>query len=395
MLNLARKELTVEDALAEALLAAESGELGDTARLQQRRPARASLSFACRAPRLYPLRDHEGFFQAGACPGDDAAPTSAPSRRGGSAGVQIGWISAACRGAALAPRLRLEPQGAHRRRGIARRPDPCAPTTRGSSSSITWEHAPRSRARSLLEAALLLPAAAARRLTARDARHAVCTLYGRMLAGVEPSCLPCLLLKPAGVAARAEKAEGRPWIHKLDIEGVKSVKARATWKSKIPPSRRRAGSPLSPKHYLDPFAIDVDKKRIEAYYAAHGYFFARVTTAEVKPTKGGKAVDIRLVVDEGPATKINDLVVDGLDPIGPEAQKLHRRLKLQLPKGMVFDEDKYPRAEGRARDAAAQDRLRLGRRQRRGRRQPRLEVGRRELQDRHRTEGARRAHLHP
>ncbi|HEX9101005.1 MAG TPA: BamA/TamA family outer membrane protein, partial [Polyangia bacterium] len=87
--------------------------------------------------------------------------------------------------------------------------------------------------------------------------------------------------------------------------------------------------------------VDVDKRRIEAYYAAHGYFLAKVTHAEVRPTKDGKAVDVKLVVDEGPATKINDLSIDGIDPIGPKAHDLHRQLKLKLKRGDVFDHGRY------------------------------------------------------
>src|SRR3954449_8890333 len=103
-----------------------------------------------------------------------------------------------------------------------------------------------------------------------------------------------LLLAAAGCAA--EKANGRPWIHDLRLEGVKRVKQKDL-RSKIALDDT-SWIPLSPKHYLDPFEVDVDKKRIEAYYAAHGYFFAKVTEADVKPIKEGKAVDIKLVVDE-------------------------------------------------------------------------------------------------
>ena len=75
------------------------------------------------------------------------------------------------------------------------------------------------------------------------------------------------LLLAGGCAA--EKANGRPWIHDLTIKGVKQVKEKEL-RSKIA-LEDTSWVPLSPKHYLDPFAIDLDKKRIESYYAAHGY----------------------------------------------------------------------------------------------------------------------------
>jgi translocation and assembly module TamA len=156
--------------------------------------------------------------------------------------------------------------------------------------------------------------------------------------------LPLLLV--AGCAA--EKANGRPWIRNLQIKGVKQVKEKDL-RSKIA-LEDTSWVPLSPKHYLDPFEVDLDKKRIEAYYAAHGYFFAKVTEADVKPVKNGKAVDIKLVVDEGPPTKIDALNVDGLDPIGPKAGDIHRRLKLRFKKGDVFDHAKYLDAKGKIED---------------------------------------------
>jgi outer membrane protein insertion porin family len=155
------------------------------------------------------------------------------------------------------------------------------------------------------------------------------------------------LLCAAGCAA--EKANGRPWIHNLTIDGVKNVKAKDL-KSKIA-LESTSWIPLSPKKYLDPFEVDVDKKRIEAYYAAHGFFFAKVTAAEVKPIKDGKAVDIKLVVDEGPATKINDVDVAGLDPIGPKAYDINHDLQKKLfKKGDIFDHGKYLEQKGAVED---------------------------------------------
>lgn len=156
------------------------------------------------------------------------------------------------------------------------------------------------------------------------------------------------LLFAGGCAA--EKANGRPWIHDLKLEGVKHVDKKDL-RSKIALDDT-SWIPLSPKHYLDPFEVDVDKKRIVAYYAAHGFFFAKVTEADVTPIKGGKAVDIKLVVDEGPATKINELTVDGIDPIGPKAHAIHHKLKQTFKKGDIFDHGKYLEQKG-----AMEDRL--------------------------------------
>lgn len=151
------------------------------------------------------------------------------------------------------------------------------------------------------------------------------------------------LLSLGGCAA--EKANGRPWVHKIDIEGAKHVDKKDL-KSKIA-LEQTSWIPLAPKKYLDPFTVDLDKKRIEAYYAAHGYFFAKVTEADVKPRHDGKSVDVKLVVDEGPPTKIDKLVTEGLDPVGGDkAQVIQRELKLTFKRGSVFDHGKYLEKKG-------------------------------------------------
>ncbi|HEX4513318.1 MAG TPA: POTRA domain-containing protein, partial [Polyangiaceae bacterium] len=101
--------------------------------------------------------------------------------------------------------------------------------------------------------------------------------------------------------------------------------------------------PLSPKKYLDPFTVDIDRKRVEAYYAAHGYFFAHVTEATVIPRgTDGKSVDVKLVVDEGPPTVIDKVVIHGLEPLsakeGPALQKL---LEKPFGHGKVFVHETY------------------------------------------------------
>jgi outer membrane protein assembly factor BamA len=146
------------------------------------------------------------------------------------------------------------------------------------------------------------------------------------------------LLSLAGCAA--EKADGRPWVHHVDIQGTKHVD-KSDLKSKIS-LEETSWIPWTPKKYLDPFTVELDKKRVEAYYAAHGYFFAKVKSAEVKPRKDGQSVDVKLVVDEGPPTKIDKLDTQGLDPVGGDkAQVIERDLKLTFKKGSVFDHGKY------------------------------------------------------
>lgn len=149
--------------------------------------------------------------------------------------------------------------------------------------------------------------------------------------------LPLLTL----VGCAAEKPNGRPWVHKIYIDGVKHVK-KSDLKDKIA-LQATSWIPLSPKHYLDPFTVDIDRKRVEAYYAAHGYFFAHVTEATVTPRgKDGKSVDVKLVVDEGPPTVIDNVVVNGLTPLSEkEGAALQKMLEKPFRHGSVFVHDRY------------------------------------------------------
>lgn len=147
-----------------------------------------------------------------------------------------------------------------------------------------------------------------------------------------------LVATVAGCAA--EKADGRPWIHDVAIKGVKHVDKKDLEK-KIA-VEGTSWVPLSPKHYLDPFQVDMDKKRIEAFYAAHGFFGAEVTQADVVPRdRQGKSVDIKFAVDEGAPTRIASLSTEGLDAIGAPAQRIEKRLEKTFKKGEVFNHETY------------------------------------------------------
>ena len=90
--------------------------------------------------------------------------------------------------------------------------------------------------------------------------------------------------------------------------------------------------------------MEVDRERIEAYYRAHGYFEARVATAEVLPRKGPpdspEAVDVRFVVDEGLPTHVTKVDVAGLAE-APKTQALETKVRTELAPGAVFDHGQY------------------------------------------------------
>ncbi len=143
----------------------------------------------------------------------------------------------------------------------------------------------------------------------------------------------------AGCAA--ENVAGRPWVRRLTIEGASSV-SNDDLRSRL--ATRQTSRLRVPKRRLDPYAVERDRARIEAYYHAHGFFAAQVTVAEVIPRGGPPdrptSVDVRFVVDEGLPTTIRGLEVRGLAGVTAEAAMIDA-LREQLPQGGIFDHARY------------------------------------------------------
>ncbi len=96
---------------------------------------------------------------------------------------------------------------------------------------------------------------------------------------------------------------------------------------------------LTTGKYFDPFAFQLDLRRIELYYHAHGYFDARVVSTDIVPGKARNTVDVKVNLDEGPATKLAAISLDGLDTLADEARDI--RGHFALKKGQVFDHAFY------------------------------------------------------
>jgi translocation and assembly module TamA len=144
------------------------------------------------------------------------------------------------------------------------------------------------------------------------------------------ACVTLVCLAAAGCAGEA--AQGRPWVHDLSLHGVRHVDENDLRQRISIDATSRV--PFSSKRYLDPFAVETDRARIEAYYHAHGFFGARVTDAEVKP-RDRDSVDVRFQIDEGAPTLIRSVELAGVEQL-PSAHKT-----LRLRPGQVFNHDRY------------------------------------------------------
>ncbi|EAU64371.1 BamA/OMP85 family outer membrane protein [Stigmatella aurantiaca] len=169
-----------------------------------------------------------------------------------------------------------------------------------------------------------------------------------MTGGVEaarPRYRLLVLLVPLSLACACAAKKPRPDALKVDdlnIKGTKQV-SEGSIKSKILTTDTPWWEPLWPfdkgPSYYDPNAWEADKRRIERYYQAKGYYQARVLSDEVKP-EGKNAVKLEVTVREGEPTRIDAVSVTGLEPL-TEEQRTHALAALPLKKGDVFEEENW------------------------------------------------------
>lgn len=141
----------------------------------------------------------------------------------------------------------------------------------------------------------------------------------------------------AGCAGEA--ARGRPWVRHFDLREVRQVDEKELRaKLVLHEASPFWWLPLVPKNYLDPFTFRGDQARIEAYYRSHGFFSARVTSAEpIRRTDD--SVDVRITVEEGAPTAIRSVRVSGI--AGPAEERAWALRHLHLAPGERFDHPVY------------------------------------------------------
>jgi translocation and assembly module TamA len=144
-----------------------------------------------------------------------------------------------------------------------------------------------------------------------------------------------LVLLLAAGCLRARGTPEEPVVVAVDLVGVKAVDADDLLdKLATQPSRCRLGCDVQ---RLDPDALAVDVRRIEAYYRERGHYRAAVEKVEQRPAGEGR-VRVVLTVREGPPVRVAEVAVEGLDE-APEARREAGALPLRP--GAVFTEAAY------------------------------------------------------
>ncbi len=139
---------------------------------------------------------------------------------------------------------------------------------------------------------------------------------------------------------RARGTPQEPVVVEFRIEGLHVVSEDAL-KEKLatqgPSGLLRKEAPR-----LDPDAVAVDRRRIEAYYRERGYYKAHVEEPQIVAKSPGRVV-VTMRVVEGRPTRVSKVTVNGFDA-APEAQR--KMGALPLKPGDVFSDAAYDGARG-------------------------------------------------
>ncbi|HVR62217.1 MAG TPA: POTRA domain-containing protein [Polyangia bacterium] len=143
------------------------------------------------------------------------------------------------------------------------------------------------------------------------------------------------------------------WVHALRIEGNRAFSDGAITDKLA--TQTTGWWPLASKKWFDSAAFDLDLKRVDAFYADHGYFDARVVDHQVKKVDGKPdAVDILIKVQENSPTNIGAVRIQSLPP-PEEARARKAAASWDVKAGKRFDYSSYSGLEGTLGDRLKDD----------------------------------------
>ena len=153
----------------------------------------------------------------------------------------------------------------------------------------------------------------------------------------------CLLLL-AACATPSQPSEGHPVLASIDFEGNKHVSSKEL-REHIATEGVSATLFFFNKvaHYYDQDLFELDKKRIERFFQAKGYFEAKVAGTDVKTDAQGR-VSLRVHIEEGPGAFISNFQVDGLEELAA-GERGDIAGEAGINPGDGFDEEKYERSK--------------------------------------------------
>lgn len=149
--------------------------------------------------------------------------------------------------------------------------------------------------------------------------------------------------------------EGRSSVDAITVKGNDKVdEDDITDKIATTPSQKFLGmfrGILYEYSVFDRNVLQRDLARVEAIYKQHGYYEAHARAGRIYE-KDPEHVEIEIVVEEGPVTKIREVRIDGLDDVPKDIADIARRgAAAELKKDEPFEEEAYDKALTRVRRA--------------------------------------------
>jgi translocation and assembly module TamA len=161
-----------------------------------------------------------------------------------------------------------------------------------------------------------------------------------MVRRAAPALLVLLALGASG-CLRGHGTASEPIVTKVELEGVRTfdaddIKAKLATQAPAAPGGV-TGLVIRKGFPLDPDALSVDRRRVEAYYRERGYYEARVEDVKVVPDGPGR-VRVVMHISEAKPVRVTEVRVSGLDE-APDARARLRELPLEV--GDVFRVSAY------------------------------------------------------
>ncbi len=144
-----------------------------------------------------------------------------------------------------------------------------------------------------------------------------------------------VIIANLGCASQQQRQE--PIVRDLRFEGNRAIPARQIEKKIL--TAKTGWWPLASKQYFDPVSWEADLKRIARLYAARGYYQARIAREAATP-KPPDGVALEVTVDEGEVTRVDTLIVTGLDGL-PTADRQAALAGMRLKVGAPFAESDW------------------------------------------------------
>jgi translocation and assembly module TamA len=153
-----------------------------------------------------------------------------------------------------------------------------------------------------------------------------------------------------GCAHDGPQASGK-WVKSVQIEGNDAF-SDGDLRDRLA-TRKTGWWPLATRRWFDPAAMDLDLKRIPAFYADNGYFDARVLKHEIKD-RGDGSVDVIITVQENVPTKIEKVTFEGFPAnVQRRGERMVRRWDLEP--GDTVNYERYSVVKGRLQDRLKED----------------------------------------